>query len=204
MKQTLIFLTASFFFSFSSTAQLDKKKWLIGGIGTFRSTNDDYSSTTVASENKRTEIKITPNIGYFIIDKFAVGLKSSLSWNKNKGLTANTTFSTSTATRFDYGPFVRYYFLDKEKPFNLLVDLSYQFGNLKFKESNEKGVRNNFSVMAGPVLYFNSSVGIEFLLGYKIEKEKLTKSTSTPQYFYTDTKKGMQVSIGLQIHLEKF
>lgn len=204
MKKIVFFFIAVFFLSFSSIAQLNKKIWLVGGNGTFSSTNDDYSSTTVASENKRTVIKITPNIGYFIVDKFAIGLKSSLSWTKNKGLTANTTFSTSTTTRFDYGPFIRYYFLDKENPFNLLADLSYQFGNLKFKESNEKGARNNFSVMAGPVLYFNSSVGIEFLLGYKIEKEKLTKSTSTPQYFYTDTKKGMQVSIGLQIHLEKF
>ena len=192
-----------FLFSFSSFAQLDKKTWLVGGNGTFSSVDDNFSATTVASEYKRTEIKISPSVGYFVIDKFAMGLKSSLSWNKNKGLTANTTLSVSKDIRLDYGPFIRYYFLDKEKPFNILADLSYQFGNLKFIESNDKGVRNNLSIMAGSVIYFNSSVGLELLLGYKIEKEKLTRSTSTPQYFYTDTKKGFQTSIGFQIHLEK-
>lgn len=201
MKQVILFLTASLFFSSSSLAQLDKKTWLVGGSGAFSSMNDNFSSTTVSSEYTRTGIQISPNIGYFIVDKFVVGLKSSLSWNKNKGLTANTTFSTGTATRFDYGPFVRYYFLDKEKPFNLLADLAYQFGNLKL--TDDKGSRNNVSIMAGSVLYFNSSVGLELLLGYKVEKEKLTTSTGTPQYFYTDIKKGLQVSIGFQFYLEK-
>ena len=187
-------------FSISANCQLDKKIWLVGGNGTFNSTNDNFQSTTVASEYKVTEIKIIPNIGYFIIDKFAVGLRSSFSWRKDKGISANA--GNSNTLRFDYGPFVRYYFLEKEKPLNFLADLSYQFGNLKFI-SNDKGVRNNLSILAGPVVYFNSSVGIELLLGYKIEKEKLTKSTSIPQYFYTDIKKGFQASIGFQIHLEK-
>lgn len=200
MKQ-ITFLFTIVFLSFSSIAQLDQKNWIVGGNGTFTSTNDNFKSTTVASEYQVTEIKITPNIGYFIIDKLALGIKSSFSWRKDKGLSSNA--GNSKTLRFDYGPFVRYYFLNREKPYNLLADLSYQFGNLKFI-SNDKGIRNNFSIMAGPSVYFNSSVGIELLLGYKIEKEKLTTSTSTPQYFYADTKKGFQVSIGFQIHLEKF
>ncbi len=43
--------------------------------------------------------------------------------------------------------------------------------------------------MAGPSVYFNSSVGIELLLGYKIEKEKLTTSTSIPPVFLYRYKK---------------
>lgn len=198
MKQASLLLTAIFLISFSSIAQLDKKNWLVGGIGTFNSTNDKFQSTTVTSEYQVTEVKIIPNIGYFIIDKLAIGLKSSFSWRKDKGISSNA--GNSKTLRFDYGPFVRYYFLDKENPFNLLADLSYQFGNLKFI-SNDKGVRNNFSIMAGPSIYFNSSVGMELLLGYKIEKENLTTSTNVPDY--TDTKKGFQISIGFQIHLEK-
>lgn len=201
MKQAILFTTLVFSFSFSSIAQLDKKNWLVGGSGSFNSKNDNFQATTVTSEYTRTSIQLSPNIGYFIADKLSVGLKTSLSWNKNKGLTANTTYSTSTATRFDYGPFLRYYFLDKEKPFNLLADVTYQLGNLKL--TADKGNRSNLSFMAGPVIYFNSSIGLELLLGYKIEKEKLTKSTSTPQFLYTQLQKGVQVSIGFQFYLEK-
>jgi hypothetical protein len=198
MKQTTLLLTVVFLFSISSFGQLDKKTWLVGGSGTFNANSDNFQSTTVTSEYQVTEIKVTPNIGYFIVDKLALGVKSSFFWRKDKGISSNA--GNSKTLRFDYGPFVRYYFLTKEKPFNLLADLSYQFGNLKFI-SNDKGVRNNFSIMAGPVIYFNSSVGVELLLGYKIEKEKLTTSTNVPDY--TDTKKGVQLSIGFQIHLEK-
>jgi len=201
MKQATLLITLIFFFSFYSIAQLDKKNWLVGGSGTFSSTNDNLSTSTGEYVWKRNAIQISPNIGVFVIDKFAVGLKSSFSWTKNKGLTSGTGLGTDITTRFDYGPFVRYYLLEKEKAFNILTDLSYQFGSLK--QNDDKGNRSIFSVMAGPVLYFNSSVGIEFLMCYKIEKEERTTSSSTPQSFYTQTKKGVQISIGLQFYLEK-
>lgn len=199
MKQYFILL-AAVTFTINSFGQLDKTNWLIGGNGTFNSFNHNYQSTVVNSESNVTEIKTTPNIGYFVVDKLAVGLKSSFSWRKEKEISAGA--GKSNIIRFDYGPFIRYYFLDKEKPFNLLVDLTYQFGNLNFIPG-DKGIRNNFSVVGGPVLYFNSSLGIEFLLGYRIEKEKLVSTSSIPQNLFNDTKKGFQFSIGFQIHLEK-
>lgn len=200
MKKIILFFTAVFFLSFSSIAQLDKKTWLVGGSGSFSSYKQDFKSTIVETVYKVTDVKISPNIGYFVMDKFAVGLKSTLSWWKDKGVSANVVGNSSTTLRIDYGPFVRYYFLDKEKPFNILADLSYQFGNVKFKGS-DKGSRNNFSIMAGPAIFFNSSVGLEFLFGYRYESEK--EETTTYPNPYKDTKKGIQLEIGLQIHLEK-
>lgn len=203
MKQATLLITVVFLFSISSFGQLDKKTWLVGGSGNFSSTNDNLSTTTGDFEYKRSALQISPQIGVFVIDKLTIGLKSSFSWSKNRGVSVGTGLSTSTVIRSDYGPFIRYYFLDKRKSFNLLADLSYQLGNVKFVQSNDKGVRNNLSIMAGSVVYFNSSVGIEFLMGYKYDKEKLTKSNSTPQYFYTDSKNGIQISIGFQFYLEK-
>ena len=195
-KQIILFFIASYLLSFSSFAQLNKNTWLVGGSGSFSSNNSNYTSNTLVIDTKVTEVKMTPNIGYFIIDKFALGLKSTFSWIKVKAVSANT--GTSNTIRFDYGPFLRYYFLEKEKPFNIMIDLAYQFGNAKFT-SNVKGKRNDFSVMAGPVLYFNSSVGFEFLVGYKYASEKQTISADPLK----STIKGLQAAIGLQIHFEK-
>ena len=51
---------------------------------------------------------------------------------------------------------------------------------------------NSFSFAAGPVLYFNSSVGLEFLVGY-----------STVKYLHIEgSDNTLQAVIGLQVHLE--
>jgi hypothetical protein len=200
MKHTIILILFSLFY-FQSFAQLDKKTWIVGGSGTFSSVNDDYSSTTVSTEYTRTYLQMNPSIGYLVKDKFAVGIKTSLSWSKNKGLSDGTS-GTDVSKRLDYGPFVRYYFLNKEKSYNLLTDISYQLGNLKL--TNNSGTRKSFSAMAGSVIYFNSSVGLELLMGYRREKEQLTKSVGIPPFYYTDIKKGFQFSIGFQIHLTNY
>jgi len=198
MKKLLTF-SAIIFISFTAKSQLDKGDWLVGGNASFKSYNAKFDATTVSTEYKTTDLQIAPNVGYFLADKFAIGVRSTFSWIKNTGISANA--GKSNTIRIDYGPFARFYFLDKEKSVNLLADLSYQFGNLKFL-NKDKGIRNTLRVMAGSVVYFNSSIGLEFLAGYQVEKEKLTKSTSTPAYLYTDTKSGFQISVGFQIYLQ--
>ena len=68
----------------------------------FSSTNDNLSATTGEFDFKRSTIEVSPNIGIFVIDKFAVGLKSSLSWIKNKGVAEGREIGIGIATRFDY------------------------------------------------------------------------------------------------------
>jgi hypothetical protein len=61
-----------------------------------------------------------------------------------------------------------------------------------------KGSINTFSASAGPVIYFNSSVGMEFLLGYYSRKEVIQQNGDIINH-----QKGFQIGIGFQIHLEK-
>lgn len=198
MKLMLIF-TFLAMLSFSAKCQLEKNTWLLGGSGIFSAVKNNYNSTTVSTEYKRINLSLLPNAGYFIVDKFALGVRSALQWNKNTGISSNA--GKSNITRFDYGMFGRYYFLKKEKQFNVLTDISYLFGNLNSKP--DKGVRNTFTALAGTEIFFNSSVGLELLIGYQSDKEKLTKSTGTPQFFYTNINTGFKVSIGFQFHLQK-
>jgi len=179
-------------FSFTSYGQLTKGNWLVGGTGNFLSSKNIYTSPTFSSSSDRIDIKISPNIGYFIIDKFAVGLRPSFSKYKEQV----TNGGYSNINRFEFGPFARYYFLDVEKQFNILTDLSYQYGIYRFRTT--KGNINTFSASAGTVIFFNSSVGLEFLAGYYNRKEVIQQNGDI-----VTNQKGFQVSLGFQIHLEK-
>lgn len=193
MKQPLI-LTSAFFIFTLANGQITKRNWLVGGDANYSSTNYKSTATSNTTQNN---IQISPAIAYFIADKFPIGLKVSIDRTSNK-----TTGSTglSRYTTYDFGPFMRYYFLHADQQFNILIEGSYHFGiergggsstgnNLPITQYTE----NTFSIATGPVLYFNTSVGIEFLLGY-----------STTKYIgLAGQNNRIQIGLGLQVSLEK-
>jgi hypothetical protein len=90
------------------------------------------------------------------------------------------------------GPFFRYYFLDPDNRINVFAESAYQY--LHF--SSNRGASDNanvFTFSAGPVIYFNTSVGIEFTASYEINKYN-DDSIKTNTFF---------LNIGFQIHLKK-
>ncbi len=182
-----------------STAQLDKKNLLIGGSGSISSSIVNYTSTANNFKEKNSQIEISPSFGYFLVDKFAMGLKSTF-YSLNTKITEPLNGGKTNYKRFTVGPFARYYLLDIDKQFNILTQLSYQSGILSQRGAlKENGKINEFSFLAGPEVFFNSSVGLEVLLGYKMSTEKLVNSQSP----FKDERRGLQVSIGFQYHLEK-
>lgn len=193
-KHFVSYLFIAFFLtvnSLTADCQITKGNWLVGGTGKFYSYTSQYSSATYSNEAKYTQIDLSPNIGYFVTDKLAFGVRPSFSSIKGE-VTTSGGGSTNTQ-RYWIGPFARYYFLQPDKQVNILTDISYQYG---FFGGIPNGKLNQFSAMAGPVVYFNSSVGIEFLLGYSSSLEDV-------EGFQKEKRKGFQIGIGFQIHLEK-
>lgn len=178
-----------------SFGQITQGHWLVGGSGRFYSYKNNYQTSAFTSNGKYTQIDLSPNVGYFLADKFALGLKTTLSSLKGDWTATSGTGSTNTQ-RYLFGAFGRYYFLEAEKQTNILVDASYQTGIIRGL-NDTKGTLNNFSISAGPVIYFNTSVGLEFLLGYATDIEKYSSQIQT------EKRNGFQFSIGLQIHLIK-
>jgi hypothetical protein len=197
MKLLLTIITISLSY-ITAYAQLDKNTWLVGGSGNFYSSKRDYTSFVTPMTNgysKELSLTVTPNIGYFITDKFALGLKPYFSWGRGESFPNDPSVSggESDSKRYGIGPFARYYLLDKEKQYNILTDISYQLG---IWNVGSEGKLSNFSFLAGPVIYFNTSVGMEFLLGYSTQSEEL-------KTFSKNSSKGFSVNIGFQIHLIK-
>ena len=178
--------------SIVSYCQLDKKTWLVGGVGNLSTTKNTQRTNNGYQESDEFTVTISPNIGYFISDKFVVGLSQNLSWFKAEV----TTFggSKTNTIRYDLGPFLRYYFLAKEKPFNVFADVNYTVGT--FKLYDIKGRRNATTFRIGTALFLNESIALEVTGGYNSNKENIPSRTKTSQ-------KGVIMGIGIQIHLFK-
>ncbi|MDP1809818.1 MAG: hypothetical protein Q8K66_00325 [Sediminibacterium sp.] len=197
MKQTFLFLILATSF-LTAKSQLNSGSWLVGGSGSFYSYNEKYSTPTYNQTAKYTSADISGTVGYFIVDKFVAGVRPYFSSYKEESIRPNG--GTTNSFRFAIGPFARYYFLQADKPFNLLTDISYQFGiNRQVHAPDIDGKFNDFSVMGGTEVFFNTAVGMEILFGYS---QKIRSIGESPNALYTN-KKGFQVSIGFTLHLEK-
>lgn len=178
MKKILLSLVLINFLS-ASKAQINKGNWLVGGSGTISRQQEELLSSDV----KTTSIELAPNLGYFIVDKFSLGLKPGFGYMNSK----TNSFHDQT-TSWAVGPFARYYFLPVENRTNLFAETAYQYSS-----SSKRDPHDLLLFSGGPVIYFNSSVGLELTGNYKIFRSHHTE-TSSKTFF---------VAIGLQVHLER-
>ena len=179
MKPIRLLFIAALLFTGLANAQITKGNWMVGGNGSFSYTNS--KSEQSSSSTKDYTINLSPNIGYFVYDKLALGSKLNYVLSKYYTEQGNSEFTFSTV-----GPFVRYYFLKEEKVTNLFLESSYTFS------IDNKNKNSVFATKAGTVIFLNSSVGFEISLEYLLKK-----------YNSGDKSSGLLLGFGLQIHLEK-
>jgi hypothetical protein len=184
MKRKILTITLLFCsFALQSTAQIKKGFWMFGGSGSIT------ASTTTSSniEYKYSSIILKPRAGYFFMNQLAAGL--NLEYSSQKSGIGSPTRSSSKA--MGIGPFIRYYILPPEKMANLLFELN---GNYS-KNVNSKDGFYQYSFLCGFVIFLNSSVAVEILLGYQGGHSTGSTTKTVSRNFITN--------IGLQVHLER-
>ncbi|MDN3657362.1 outer membrane beta-barrel protein [Ferruginibacter paludis] len=181
-----LFTLISLFIVMSVTAssQVNKGQFLVGGNINFNSTkNGGYKTTSLV---------VAPNIGYFIIDKLAAGVRLNLaSYHQTIGSVSSTNTNTSLS------PFARYYFLPAAKMVNVFIDGSYNhFKNKNRYESQPANTSTSYgyTVSAGPSIFFNQHIALEFTVGYQSTVQKNIPGSTITQF---------NSGLGLQIHLGK-
>lgn len=168
---------------FTANSQITKGNWMVGGNGVFASQTQNLGSINPKGIN----IKLSPNIGYFFIDKFSGGIKSGIIFNQVK-----YNGGVSKSTQFSCGPYFRYYFLSEENRVNLFTESSYQYSH-NYSNSGTSDNQNAFAISFGPVIYFNTVVGLEFTISYEYLKSVNTNTSAKTFY----------LGVGFQIHLER-
>lgn len=167
-------------FSQNVFAQIDKGNWLVGG-----NLNYIHSSTKYQNGAKTVieNLNLSANAGYFFVNRLAFGIKPKYFFYKDDNTVA------TNISYLDLGLFSRYYIVKSNPYYNIIIQPEY----LRSFGQGGGGAKNTYSFLAGPVIYFNKHVGLEFNIGYSIETLKNNQSK-----FYT-----LQSGIGLQIHLNK-
>lgn len=184
MKIIKLFFIATILFTISANSQITKGNWMVGGSGSFKSTTSETIKT--GSKDKYTYLEISPNIGYFFIDKMAAGIKTSFYYNPYEG---------AYNIGFGIGPYLKYYILKPEKLVNVFIQgnyLYYENNNNSDAVGYDKFTSYSYGVKAGPVIYFNDSIALELALEYLSDNRNKTLIDNT-----------FLMTIGFQIHLIK-
>lgn len=172
MKKTFIAFLMLFFFS-SSFAQIEQSSWLVGG-------NVGYESSKVESITT-SSFAFSPNVGYFLIDKLAGGVRGAFLSAKVSGEDA--------VTHNSIGPFLRYYFLEKSGKTNLFLDGNFSFGSSSLL--GESVNHTGYGFMAGPAFFLNKHTALEITVGYDATKTEADDVWTN----------AFKLGVGLQIHL---
>jgi len=165
MKKIILTVAAVFAFGFANAQDKKESKggfgfsegdvFVEGSIST-ASTNDKNSDTKTSS------FEFNPKAGYFLSDKFAVGVELGI----GSGKTTVAGTNTAKSSNFNFGAFGRYYFLDLGQRFKTYTEFGFNVGSDKTGVSTTVKT-NTFNVGAGLGMnYFvTPKVAISFGLG---------------------------------------
>ncbi len=157
MKKLLLSLVAVSALAFTTQAQTEKGKIIVGGNAAFSTSKSDADGA-----KSNTSFKIVPSVGYFVSDNIAVGTGVGYSYDKQIGESQNQAFVVS--------PFGRYY-ANLSESFKFFGQLSVpmEFGTEKAvdaagKVGDKVGSSTNIGVALSPGFAFfpTKRIGIEF------------------------------------------
>ncbi len=196
MKKISLLVLVSIIYTNSLFSQSQKGNWLIGGSGGFTTNNHKMSSFpsnegSTSTNSKTSSLLLNGTIGYFVKDRFAIGISPNIHlWNM-KDTYANypSLNSSSNGSSIGMGLFTRYYFLNNQENFNFIGEASYGFD----KVTDEDTYLKKTSISIGPVLFLNSNTSLDFLLNYSNSNKNYTRNKITDN--------SISLNIGLQIYL---
>lgn len=158
LRHFYIVLSFLLFFTVDSFSQTSRGHWILSGNADL---NYLRNSSAGSLQYKATLLTIAPSVGYFVVDKFVLGAKPTYTFGSN-----SLNNNGEGVSIFSIGPFARYYLLSADKQFNIFTEAGYAYG----KNYQNKQEENTFYLLGGPVLYFNTSVGLEFTASYAVTK----------------------------------
>jgi len=183
MKTIKSIAIAFLFFTITTNAQITKGNWMVGGTGNLTNYKSTFQSGNSEIVQKGYGLTISPNLGYFIIDNFAMGTILSFSYSNPSGDNNNS---------YGYGisPFLKFYFRNEEKIINPFLQASYGFSEGK-SDSGGNNKSSGYEIKGGTAIFFNSSVALELSVDYDSSKNNRDSKSNN-----------FSIGIGFQIHLE--
>lgn len=162
MKKLFLSIAVLSGIAFTTQAQTEKGKFILGGSASYESVKSD-----AAGANANEGLTILPNIGYFVTDNIAVGTGIGYNYSNSGVASVN-----GQKEAFVVNPFGRYYTsLGENFKFFGQVQVPLAFGNIKEVDANgDSGAKTGTTTAIGVALspgfayYPTKKIGIEFAL----------------------------------------
>jgi outer membrane protein len=179
MKKLLLLVVFISFLCVSALAQTEKGARMVGGTGTLHFNTE--------GEDGFSFVALTPRLGFFLVDNFAIGSAVPLIVSFSDDVTSSTIGIT---------PFLRGYIGSSATRFLVEARAGYSQSRFKSKEFDydEKEDFYTYGVGAGFVHFINEHVGMEYILSY--DQADADESLLDYRNFM-----GINFNVGLQIHL---
>lgn len=139
------------------------------GFGTSTDENGTY-------EEKNSNFNFNPKAGYFISDKFAVGIELGVGSSKYEESDTGYNFE-QTANNFNGGVFARYYFLDLGKRFKTYAEAGVGFGSQKWEQDGDEVQKDT-----------NFGIGVDLGINYFVTERFAINFGLTDLLSYNNTK----------------
>lgn len=143
--------------------------------------NLQFNSTKVEDDGDETKVNVftfTPKAGYFITDKFAVGVELGFGSRKEEETPDGGETVEEKTNVFGAGVFGRYYFLDLGQRFKTYAEVGLGFGSSKDEVDGEEVSKDNY-FSAGLDLGINYFVTKNFAINFGLANVLGFNSTKT-------------------------
>ena len=209
-KSILILISLLLAFSFTSNAQTEKGKVLLGTTVNLagnivnyispQSNNVGVSFGTATSKYGEYESKsnitifnFSPQVGYFFTEGLVGGATINFVNYSEKDKDSDEKYSNSI---FKAGPFLRYYFdLGKVKPY---LHAGAGFGNINYDDSDYKTNIMDIGGGVGLAIFLNEFVSFDILAGYNYFK-MTEEYNDDPSYDSENTMGNIALDIGFTV-----
>lgn len=190
MKRLFAIALLSFIVTSTTYAQLQQGFWLLGGDASYKKLTFGQLST-----QKQQIFQTSPTIGFFVLDKLAVGVLGNYTSSRTTSDTPNFPDSLGTNKRYGIGAFTRYYLLPVDNKLNVFTEASYNRDFFPYsKEINID--QNRFTGTLGLSYFLTPNIGLNLQASYsKFKLDEELRNNKWNSDFTT--------SIGFSIHLGK-
>jgi hypothetical protein len=198
------FLLLSFLATSLSGQFIQGGDFLFGSTVGFSATRSKISQLggTSGDKNPRsTQINLNPDIGYFLLDDFALGIGMDYTYSFQRDADNNR----RTDSDFLFGPFFRYY-VPVQEDMAFFGVLDFGFGNSSNENlltgGNESVSSNIFAVGVGPgfTILSSNAIGLEAIMKYNFARSKFDTELNGIKTSTTTHTNQFDISLGLQFY----
>lgn len=211
-KLTLALLICTLFISISygQTGILNKGNFLIGGTLGFSTSSSSLDITadgvsTDAEGARSTLFNISPSIGYFFVDRFALGIGLDYTLQKvEEPRDGDIDITETLNSDLLFGPFARYYLpVSEDKSF--FLEATFGFGTTASEFDGESTITNVSLIGIGPgfTIFSNDAIGIEALVKYNFARSKTDVDVNNINTEIISRTNQVDFSVGFQVYFTR-